>query len=231
MRYVLKIKKIGLFMAFGLVFSACSNSSSPQIDIYKSLEQIVAAEKTFSKQQQPLVDLEKQEKEKYDQIISLGMKEQEQIRKLSNDALDIVGKREKRIQQEKKSMDESKKKFQEAVELIDSLDEEEHKKEAESLIKLMNKRYTSYDKLHDHYEKAVQLDRELYQMFKKEDVALDELEKQIASINATYDQILKANEEFNNLTKQYNEAKAAFYKKAGLEVVEKNKDDKKESVQ
>jgi hypothetical protein len=229
-RDVLKVKKMGLFMALGLVFSACSNSS-PQIDIYKSLEQIVAAEKTFSKQQQPLVELEKQEKEKYDQIISLGMKDQEKIHRLSNEALDIVEEREKRIQQEKKSMDESKKKFREAVKLIQSLDEEEYTKDAKSLIELMNKRYDSYDKLHDHYEKAVQLDRGLYEMFKKEDITLDELEKQIANINATYEQILKANEEFNSLTKQYNEAKVAFYKKAGLEVVKENKDGKKESVQ
>jgi predicted patatin/cPLA2 family phospholipase len=128
-------------------------------------------------------------------------------------------------------MDESKKKFREAVKLIESLDEEKYKKEAESLIELMNKRYDSYDKLHDHYEKAVRLDRELYEMFKKEEITLEELEKQIANINATYEQILKANEEFNNLTKQYNDAKVAFYKKAGLEVVKENKDDKKESVQ
>ncbi|MDQ0243979.1 DNA repair exonuclease SbcCD ATPase subunit [Bacillus fengqiuensis] len=228
MRYVNKMKKMGLLAAVVLGLTACANSSSPQIDIYKALEEVVTSEKQFSKQQQPLVELEKKEKEKYDQIISLGMKEHKQIQRLSDEALNIVKKREERIQQEKKSMDESKEKFQVAVELIQDLEEEEYKKEAESLIVLMNKRYDSYDALHKQYEKAVQLDRQLYEMFKKNDVKLDELEKQITTINKTYEQIMKANEEFNQLTKQYNEAKVGLYKKAGLEVAKENQ---KESVQ
>lgn len=226
MRYVNKIKKMSLLAAVVLGLTACGNS--PQVDIYKALEDVVTSEKQFSKQQQPLVELEKKEKEKYDQIISLGMKEHKQIEHLSDEALNIVKKREERIQQEKKSMDASKEKFQAAIELIQDLEEEEYKKEAEALIVLMNKRYDSYDVLHKQYEKAVQLDRQLYEMFKKKDVKLEELENQITTINKTYEQIMKANEEFNQLTKQYNEAKAALYKKAGLEVV---KESEKESVQ
>ncbi|HWO96048.1 MAG TPA: YkyA family protein [Bacillus sp. (in: firmicutes)] len=227
MRYISKMKKMGLFMAVVLGLTACANSS-PQVDIYKALEEVVASEKQFSKQQQPLVELEKQEKEKYDQIISLGMKEHKKIQSLSDEALNIVKKREQRIQQEKKSMDESKAKFKEAVELIQELEEEKYKKEAEKLIVLMNKRYDSYDTLHKQYEKAVQLDRQLYEMFKKDDVKLGELEKQITTINKTYEEIMKANEEFNQLTKQYNQAKVTLYKKAGLEVV---KESQEESVQ
>jgi tRNA U34 5-carboxymethylaminomethyl modifying GTPase MnmE/TrmE len=212
------MKKIGVWMTVVLVLAACADST-PQVDIYKALEAVVASEKQFSKQQQPLVELEKKEKKKYDEIISLGMKEHKQIQRLSDEALSIVDERKERIEEEQKSMEASKEKFKEAVELIKKLDKESYKKDAESLIVLMNKRYDSYDALHHQYQKAVQLDRELYEMFKKDDVKLDELEKQITAINESYEQIMKANKEFNELTKEYNDTKAALYKKAGLEVV------------
>ncbi|MEY8738590.1 YkyA family protein [Bacillales bacterium AN1005] len=61
-------------------------------------------------------------------------------------------------------------------------------------------------------------DNELYEMFKNKDVKIDALEEQIQKINEVYQKVLDNNEEFNKLTKQYNDLKIDFYEKAGVEV-------------
>lgn len=61
-------------------------------------------------------------------------------------------------------------------------------------------------------------------MFQNEELTLEELEQQINLINETYEKVVAANESFNKLTDQYNNAKVSFYKKAGLEVVFKEEE-------
>jgi chloramphenicol O-acetyltransferase len=55
-------------------------------------------------------------------------------------------------------------------------------------------------------------------------VKLENLETQIASINATYKEVEKKKETFNTLTADYNKAKEDFYNKTKLKV--KNSEDK-----
>jgi chloramphenicol O-acetyltransferase len=55
-------------------------------------------------------------------------------------------------------------------------------------------------------------------------VKLENLETQIASINATYKEVEKKKEAFNTLTADYNKAKEDFYNKTKLKV--KNSEDK-----
>ena len=60
-------------------------------------------------------------------------------------------------------------------------------------------------------------------MFKKEDISLEELQAKINEINKTYEQVYKLNEQFNEKTKEYNDAKLSFYKKAGLNIEQAEK--------
>ena len=79
-------------------------------------------------------------------------------------------------------------------------------------------RYKIHDTLYEDYSKALKLDKELYAMFKKEDLTLEQLETQISEINEMYEKILSSNKHFNEKTKEYNEAKLDFYREAGLEI-------------
>ncbi|WP_242174317.1 YkyA family protein [Priestia koreensis] len=216
-RWVKKGSALLVGMCTVLILGACSDDPSPQQQIYSSLEKVVAQEKGFLNQQEPLVNLEKEEKGIYDQIIALGMKEHDQIKGLSDDALELIDKREKHLQKEKESIHASKKKFDAITKRIDSLEDAKLKEQAEQLKDVMEKRYASYDRLYANYEQSITLDRDLYKMFQKDEVTLDELEKQITSINETYDKIVKENKVFNDLTKKYNDDKEQFYKKAGIE--------------
>jgi Putative cell-wall binding lipoprotein len=197
----------------------CLGGPTPEEQIYETLEKVVKVEKDFEEQQNPLVELEKKEKELYDEILTLGMKEFDQIVSLSNDALAVVGDRETRINNEQKSIEASKKEFQKVDALISEIKEDSVKEEANELVSLMNERYESYEDLYTVYKEAIEHDKKLYEMFQNEELTLDELEQQITLINETYEKVVAANETFNNLTDQYNKAKVTFYQNAGLEVV------------
>ena len=197
----------------------CMGGPSPEEQIYETLEKVVSVERDFEKQQDPLVELEKKEKELYDEILTLGMKEFDQIVSLSNEALTIVADRESRINNEHESIKASKKEFQKIDSLISEIKEENVKEEADALGTLMNQRYDSYEELYSAYTEAIGHDKKLYEMFQNKDLTLEELEQQINLINETYEKVVSANEAFNKLTEEYNKAKVSFYKNAGLEVV------------
>lgn len=197
----------------------CTGGPSPEEQIYETLEKVVTVEKDFEEQQDPLVELEKKEKELYDKILTLGMKEFDQIVTLSNEALTIVADRETRIKNEHESIKASKEEFKKIDSFITEIKEDSLKEEANGLVSLMNERYESYEELYSSYIEAIEHDKKLYEMFQNEELTLEELEQQINLINETYEKVVAANEEFNKLTDQYNNAKVSLYKNAGLEVV------------
>ena len=201
-----------------LLLSGCLNKQTPVEKIYDVLEKVVTSENGFEEQQEPLNELEKQEKEIYDKIIGLGMKEFDEIKKLSDEAIAIVDKRKEHIDKEQESIGASQKEFQAISPFIDEIEETASKEKAQELYDIMMQRYQLYDELYQYYSEGVLLDKELYTMFKKEDLELTELDAQITKINEVYAKILTSNEKFNEKTKLYNETKLSFYKESGLKI-------------
>ena len=203
-------------LATVLIISGCLNKRTATEEMYDVLENVVSAEKVFEEQQNPLVSLEKKEKDLYDQIIGLGMKQYDQIVKLSDEAIKITDERKDRMEKETKSIEESKKKFSEVAKIKKDLDNPELSKKADELYDIMMKRYQTHDDLYKEYMKGIQSDKALYEMFKNKNLPLTALEEQVTTLNQIYEKIDAANESFNKLTEQYNTKKLAFYKQAGL---------------
>ncbi|WP_232426290.1 YkyA family protein [Cytobacillus praedii] len=204
---------MGIFL-----LSGCFNKSTPVDKIYDVLEKVVSTEDVFKDQQEPLIELEKQEKEIYDKIISLGMKEVNEINRLSDQAIAIVDKRKDHMNKEQESIADSQKEFNKTLPLINEIEETALKAKAQKLYDSMTERYKIHDELYKHYLEGVKLDRELYLMFKKEDLQLEQLDAQITKINEIYAEIIEENKEFNDKTKEYNDAKLSFYKESGLKI-------------
>lgn len=216
-------KTILIITVFVSLLTGCGKS--PEEEIYNHLESAVSLEAVFEEQQQPLVELEKKEQDIYEKIIKLGMSEFDEIKALSQDAIEVVIERETRIEKEKESIDASKEEFLLTESKVDNLKDEKVRLNAEELMKVMNSRYESYDKLYTYYKDAIALDRELYEMFQREELTLEQLENQVKKINEMYDNVVKENEKFNELTDTYNKKKKEFYIAADLNVVfEENKD-------
>ncbi|MCH6265726.1 MULTISPECIES: YkyA family protein [Neobacillus] len=213
----MKRKRYALFIfALILILSGCTSEKDPTKEMYDVLEKVVAKEKGFEEQQEPLVSLEKKEKALYDQIIKLGMKEYEQIVKLSDEALDSADKRKELLEKETNSLKESEKEFQKVKKIKDQLKDPEQKKLANELYDIMMQRYRAHDVLYSNYSEALKNDKELYEMFKNKELPLDALEAQVMKVNETYKNVLAANESFNKLTEEYNATKLSFYKQAGI---------------
>lgn len=215
--FKMKRKRYALFIfALILILSGCTSEKDPTKEMYDVLEKVVAKEKGFEEQQEPLVSLEKKEKALYDQIIKLGMKEYEQIVKLSDEALDSADKRKELLEKETNSLKESEKEFQKVKKIKDQLKDQEQKKLANELYDIMMQRYRAHDVLYSNYSEALKNDKELYEMFKNKELPLDALEAQVMKVNETYKNVLAANESFNKLTEEYNATKLSFYKQAGI---------------
>jgi hypothetical protein len=214
---IIRITRIILAVVIsGFLLTGCNSNESSTEKLYQVLENVVDAEKEFEEQQEPLVELERQEKEIYNEIMTLGMKQHEKIVTLSDEALSIIEKRKNHLQLEIDSINASKTEFKKAEEIISNIKDSEQKNKAEDLSKIMKKRYQLHNRLSKEYSSALDRDKELYLMLKEESISYDKLEAQVADLNSTYQKVLDANEEFNDLTAQYNEKKLKFYKESGL---------------
>jgi hypothetical protein len=204
-----------------IILSGCLNQKTTAEKMYEVMEKVVLEETTFENQQSPLVQAEKEEKQLYDQIISLGMKEYEQIVKLADEALLLVEKRKALMATETKSIEKSEVEFKKLLPYIEKLDDPTLKKDAKKLYKIMLQRYMLHEKLNQTYSDATKLDTDLYQMFKRKDLSMEDLENQINQINIKYEKIFEINKQFNLNTEEYNDLKLVFYQKAGFKIENK----------
>jgi hypothetical protein len=218
---VLPVKKqislLTIFLLTAGLLSGCF-SESPEEKISSILEESVKKEKVFEEQQTPITDSEKKEKELYGKIIGLSMKEFDQIVALSDDALQNLADREKLINKERKSIEESQKQFSKMNDVIKDIDDKDIQKKARALQDTMEKRFAAHKELYQSYNQSLAKDKELYQLFKKKDLKMEELQTQIDSINSAYEDVIKANEKFNVATQKYNKEKKNFYESTDLKV-------------
>ena len=205
-----------LILVLGL--TGCLNNGTPEEKIYETLEEVASMEEDFKKQQEPLQKLEEEDNELYGKIIQLGMKELEEIQSLSNDAIEGIEERKELMEKEKEAIDKAKERFKDVEDQIEELEDASLKAKANELKEIMTNRFDEYDELYKHYTTSLTHENELYTLFKKEDVAKEELEEKIESINKTYNSLMDSNKAFNDLTNEYNEKKIAFYKDAKLDV-------------
>lgn len=204
------VSAIGISM---MLLAGCSAESGDELEVYKALEKVADQEKQFIKEQQPMTALEDKENVLYEEILSIGMKEKEKVDEKASEALQLLDEREKHLVKEQESMQRSKEEFEKAKEKIELVKDEDIEKQANKLASLMESRYKAYDLMYASYEESVELDRELYTMFQKTNVKLNDLENQISSINEMYQKVQENSEKFNQATDAYNEEKKNFYKK------------------
>lgn len=204
-----------MLAAMILILSACQQKNSAE-DIYNVLEKTAKEEKGFADQQDPLVNLERQEKTTYDKVIGLGMKQYNQIVRLSDSAISMADQRKIYIEKETESIHNSEKEFKKLIPLKDAIKDEKLKKEANELYTIMMNRYKAHDDLYKAYIKSIADDKQLYEMFKDKVVSIDKLEAQINKVNSDYKEIYADNESFNKRTKEFNDKKIEFYNMAGL---------------
>ncbi|WP_241481612.1 YkyA family protein [Mesobacillus campisalis] len=213
-----KILVFIMLISLAAFAAGCMNRQDPAEQIFTKLEEVVQIEKTFEEQQEPLVKLEKEEKELYAKIIELNMDQHDEIVQLADEAITIADKRKEHLDKEKESMEESKEEFGGVEGIAEKLEDPKLEKQLAELQQLMLDRYAIHDELYKSYTDGLSYDKELYELLKDKDLTIETIEEQINKVNAAYDEVLSANERFNEKTDQYNKAKLSFYDAAGLKV-------------
>ncbi|MEC3882193.1 YkyA family protein [Halobacillus sp. HZG1] len=215
----MRLHKLVMLLAVAAFLPACTGQSAEE-QIYEHLEKAVTLEDAFREQQQPMVDLETEEQQLYEEIINLNMDQFDEIEEKSKQAASIVEKRREKLELEKESIDSAKEEFDEIEPLIEDLDEEnaEAKEKAEQLVETMNARYDSYQDLYSAYDEALTLDAKLYEMMQNEDLKEEKLQEQIDKINQKYNEVIEQNETFNKHTEEYNALKKELYEAMELDV-------------
>ncbi|GAF14660.1 LOW QUALITY PROTEIN: lipoprotein [Bacillus sp. JCM 19045] len=206
-----------VFACSTLLLAACGQTATETI--YDHLEEAAEIEnEVFNEQQQPLIDAEEKEAELYQQIVELDMDSFDEIVSLSDEALASVEERRELIASEKESIEDGYSEFEKAVSNFEELEEEELTNRANEMQEAMDNRYESYQALYTVYERSLDLDQQLYDMLKDEELDVDTLTAHIEETNGVYQERDEATNQFNEYTDAYNDAKEAFYEASDLEV-------------
>ncbi|MBM7837496.1 hypothetical protein JOC54_000727 [Alkalihalobacillus xiaoxiensis] len=206
-----------VFACSTLLLTACGQTATETI--YDHLEEAAEIENEgFNEQQQPLIDAEEKEAELYQQIVELDMDSFDEIVSLSDEALASVEERRELIASEKESIEDGYSEFEKAVSNFEELEEEELTNRANEMQEAMDNRYESYQALYTVYERSLDLDQQLYDMLKDEELDVDTLTAHIEETNGVYQERDEATNQFNEYTDAYNDAKEAFYEASDLEV-------------
>lgn len=213
----LSIQKRLALVAACLFLASCSQREAVT-SIYEGLEQVAAAERAFETEQEPIMLLEKKEKVLYDTILSLGLHDTAERQELAIKAEESLEERECHLARERSGLYEAKKTFAKVLPLFDGLEEDRLKGCGALLTRAMQDRYGIYEQLYAQYERALQKDRELYDLLQSDAISFRQIQKQIEDINREYEQVLQLNQLFNSYTEQYNMKKEEFYKSAGLHI-------------
>ena len=212
-----KLRIVLLGSVLAVAIAGCS-SKTPEEESYDLLEELASIEQVYEERHEPLQKLEAEDNEIYAQIIELGMKEMDEIKTLSDEAITGIEEREELMKKEKESINESRERFGDFDGLIEELSDKKAQTEAAALQKIMKQRYDDYDQLYDLYLASLAEEKKLYELFKDEKATKEQFETQIESVNKTYTELSEANAQFNEQTEKYNNKKISFYNLAGIEV-------------
>nr|WP_245831815.1 YkyA family protein [Oceanobacillus senegalensis] len=155
-----------IFLCMCTYLGACIGETTEE-KIHKHLEKAVKLEEDFEEQQSEITKLEIKEQEIYKQIIDLGMDEFEKIVNLSEQAIEIIDERSDLMALEKESILKSKEEFQNIEKLITNIEDKNVRSKVEEMYRVMNNRYSTYEKLNNSYVTSLQLEKNYMKCYKE----------------------------------------------------------------
>ncbi len=199
-----------LLIPFFIFLTAC-NEEDPLEKIHQHLEETVQIEKGFEENQERVFELEQKDEELYKEIIGLDSDKMEQVKELSEEAIKLLDERLDYVKLERTSLEESRVEFEKIEPLMEKMKDQDQKRHIEKMYQTMMDRYDAYEEVYEEYSNSIRLTKELYTKFQEETFKDSEVYSIIENVNESYDEVLKANESFNNETALYNSLKQEYY--------------------
>lgn len=212
MKYLIRVFLLTVVL---VALAACGNQVDEDIelteDIYNHLEETVIIEEDFEEIQIEINELEKLDQDLYNDMTELGNSDLEEISDIANEAINLLDERLALIKTEKDILIESKTEFLKIEPLVEKLEDDSKKTVAENLLEAMISRYDAYDIVYEKYTKSISKTNELYNLFKDEEFSEEAAYSLINDVNDSYNDVIEANEKFNEHTVKYNGFKKDLY--------------------
>ena len=206
---------IGISMLITMILlSGCGESVEESI--YNNLEETIDIES--SEASEKISQLEKQDKELLDTVISFNDEELDKINDKADEAIKVNEDLKEALNEEEANFKEAKEKFEKSEKQINKLEEETEKELGLEMHEVMMNRYDTYDKLSDIYDKAIEEKINFYNLMKEEDVKEETILEQVEVVNKNNEEIMNLNNKMNEYTETYNGLKKEFYKEIDLNV-------------
>src|SRR5699024_9553249 len=155
--------------------------------IYNNLEETIEIES--SEASEKISQLEKQDKELLDTVISFNEEELDKIKDKADEAIKVNEDLKEALNEEETNFKEAKEKYEKKLGL-------------EMYVVMMN-RYDTYDKLSDIYDKAIEEKIDFYNLMKEEDVKEETILEQVEVVNKNNEEIINLNNKMNEYTETY----------------------------
>lgn len=208
--------RVMIILAF-FIITACQNDET-ESDIYHYLEETAVHEETLSDTRDEMAQLEDDEHHLYTDLIEQSFDDQEIIEKYVEEANQLIDERLQLVEQEKEHMERSHEEFSHIEPLIAQVANEDTQASAKDMYEIMLKRYDIYDEWYEKYVERLNHEEVLYALFLEEEFDLEKVNKQVETINETYDEAQLILDQFGEQTKKYNEAKRSFYDQSDLDI-------------
>ncbi|UOY93811.1 YkyA family protein [Ectobacillus sp. JY-23] len=192
--------------------------TKPEDELYKVFESAAKQEKNMFETTQKLQALEVKSKQLYEEILITGQENSEHAKEYLIRAIENTKEREKILQEENKMLDTAYQRMEDAAKSIRDLEEPQLKKQAKVVSKAYADRYQAFRAMQNSYQKMLEAELVLYEKLQSKDEKLKPINIQVKHVNELYVDVETKKEFFNTYTKQYNEAKASFYRMAKFEI-------------
>lgn len=205
------LRKIPLLVIALLLFTACGEKSIHQ-KIVGHLDDTYEAEMQFTEMQEELLQLETRDLAIYDEIVQLDEVETDKLKQLFTESYELIEEREAYLKLEREALEESEAFFVLIEPYMDEINDENIKELIEKMYETMLERYDVYHEIYEGYMESLQLTESLYEQLENhqsQQILYDLLDE----VNESYEQLFKANEQFNRLTKRYNRYKREYYER------------------
>jgi uncharacterized protein (UPF0333 family) len=192
--------------------------TKPEDELYRVFESAAKKEKNMFETTQKLQTLEVKSKQLYEEILIAGQENSENAKEYLTRAIKNTKEREKVLQEENKMLDTAYQRMQDTHKSIEYLEEAQLKKQAKVVSKAYADRYQAFRAMQSSYKKVLEAELVLYEKLQNTNETLKQISIQVKRVNELYVDVGAKKEAFNTYTKQYNEAKAAFYRMAKFEI-------------
>ncbi|MES9799175.1 YkyA family protein, partial [Bacillus toyonensis] len=132
----------------------------PEEKLYVAFESATKQEKTMFEDTKKLAELEKQGQELYTQITIEGKENNQVVKEKLDQAIANINDRKKVLEKEKATLENAQNEVKSVDKYIKKLEDKKLQEQAEKVQDMYKNRAESFNKLHDDYQKSLQLEQE-----------------------------------------------------------------------